>query len=431
MKKYAITLVLLLSTHLYANSFKTEKWLTENGTKVVFYQAMEVPILSINIAFAAGSAYDSTHFGLAALTGRMLAQGSANLDANQIAEQLADTGAQYSNETSRDMAAFSLNTLNNEAALNQAIATFTLMLTKPAFHIDSFNHEKNQQLIALSQSLESPDDVANKAFFNLLYKTHPYGHPINGNNESVKSLSLLQVRDFYKRYYVASNGVLVIVGAINSEKAHALATQITKDLPMGKPADPIEKATPLSNPETANIPFTSSQTVIRLGQIGVSHANPDYMALNVGNYILGGGALVSRLSDEVREKRGLTYDVNSQFIPMPGEGPFIISLSTKTTQAQEALKVTQDTLNAYLSTGPTLEELNGAKQYLTGSFALSLASNSNIANTLLRLTFYNLPDDYLDTYKARVEAISIDDVKQAFDRLIHPDKMVLIQVGKM
>lgn len=434
MKKWLIlvmNLAILGSQPLHANTFKTQKWLTRNGAKVVFYQANEVPMLNINIAFAAGSAYDGKAFGLSALTLQLLNQGNGNLNASQIADNLADTGAQYEAETSRDMAVLKLKTLTSESALKQAIETFALIINKPDFKQEAFNREKNQLLMAIQQSQESPDNVANLAFFNKLYQDHPYAHSVNGTMETVKPLNAWQVRNFYKRYFVSANAVIVLVGAIDEAKAHQIAEQITQSLPKGEPAPAIPKAKPLALAEKFDIPFPSSQTMLRLGQIGIDHRTPDYFSLMVGNYILGGGILVSRLSYEVRELRGLTYGVTSQFMPMPGYGPFLISLSTKNEEAATALNVTRKTLSDFLKAGPSDEELTAAKQYLSGSFPMSLASNGNIAGMLLRITFYQLPDDYLNTYVSHIESVSRDDIKKAFDHQINPDKMLLVSVGKL
>lgn len=239
-----------------------------------------------------------------------------------------------------------------------------------------------------------------------------------------------QVIAFNKRYYVAKNAILVMVGAINGETAHQLAEQLTQELPEGQPAPPIPKAIQLTQAETINISFPSSQTVIRLGQLGIDHHDSNYFPLIVGNYILGGGALVSRLAIEVREKQGLTYGVDSQLVPMSGKGPFLISLSTKNKQTKDVLDIIQNELRTYIDKGPTDEEMNAAKQYLTGSFPLSLSGNRSIANILLRMTFYHLPEDFLDTYLARINAVSREQVKQAFKQQVNPDKLLLVTVGK-
>lgn len=424
----AITAVFLIH-NANAGQFKTERWQTDKGARVVFYKAMDVPMLYVNVAFAAGSARDGSQFGLSTLTTDLLDQGNGNLNASQVAEKLADVGAQFGATSSRDMIALQLKTLTENDALNQAIDTMSLIINKPTFRTDAFNRQKNQQLQDIARTLDSPDNVANIVFFNKLYGDHPYAHSVTGNANSVRALTARQVREFHSRYFVASNAVIVLVGAIDSDKAHQIADKLVQDLPKGEPAETIATATPKTAREDVMVPFHTSQTTLRLGQIGINHANPDYFPLMVGNYILGGGALVSRLSHEVREKRGLTYDISSQFLPMPGDGPFIISLSTKNNQVTTALQVTEETLATFLANGPDEDELIAARQYMVGSYPLSLASNAGIANILLRTEFYHLPEDFLDTYIARIENVSLADIKSAFDKLIHQNTFLLVAVG--
>lgn len=423
-------LILSIPTQVMANSFKTEQWTTANGVKVVFYKAMEVPMLDIHMAFAAGSAYDEEAHGLSALTTNLMNQGNGGLDATALAEGLDNTGAQLGYETSKDMTVYTLKTLVSAKALEQSTTLFSKIIAHPDFPSSAFEREKNQQLMAIKQAQESPEDVANRQFFKSLYQNHPYAHPTSGSTKSVKALTREQVLAFYKQYYVAKNATLVMVGALDSPAAHQLADKLTRDLAPGKPANAIPKAVLHEEANRVNITFPSSQTVVRLGQIGIDHHHPDYFPLLLGNYILGGGTLVSRLGLEVREKRGLTYGVASQFAPMMGEGPFLISLSTKNKSAQEALKITQDTLDRFIKDGPTTEELKAAKQYLTGSFPLSLSSNSAIASLLLRMTFYHLPQDYLDSYVARINSITLEEVKLAFQKQVHPTQMLVLTVGR-
>lgn len=437
MKKYLKKHLILISliscftfTPSWAFDFKIEKWETSNGARVVFYQAMQVPMLDVNVAFAAGSAYDGQNFGLSTLTANLIDKGNGSYNANQIADSLAQIGAQYGAGAKRDMSLLHLRTLTEPQALNAAIKTFALIINHPNFPSAELAREKSQLLMAIEQKKESPEDTAFDLFFRTLYRDHPYAHPVEGTKETVSALDQGRVKHFYQQYYTGSNAVLVIVGAISSQQAHDISKALVESLPKGQKAAPIPTAKPLTDAETLRVPFPSSQTIIRLGQRGIDYHNPDYFPLLVGNYTLGGGALVSRLATEVREKRGLSYGVSSQFLPMPGDGPFVIGLSTKTSQAPLALQVTQETLQSFLQTGPTAEELLAAKKYLTGSFPLSLASNANIANILLKMNFYQLPDDYLDTYIARIEKVTLEDIKQAFNRLIHPDKMVLISVGQ-
>lgn len=425
-----LTLLIGLSHTTSASTFKIEKWLTKNGVQVIFYPTMEVPMLDVSLAFAAGSAYDGDQYGLSALTSRLMNQGNAGRDATAIAESLADVGAQYKAEVNRDMVIFNLRTLVAKDALAKASSTFAQIINHPDFLDYEFSREKKQQMMAIEQRQESSEEVANLHFFQALYKQHPYAHPVNGTNETVKAINMSQVIEFNKRYYVAKNAILVMVGAIDSETAHQFANQLIQELPEGQPAPSIPKATQLTQAESINLPFSSSQTVIRLGQIGIDHHDPNYFPLIVGNYILGGGALVSRLAIEVREKQGLTYGIDSQFVPMSGKGPFLISLSTKNKQTKDALDIIQNVLRTYIDKGPTDEEMIAAKQYLTGSFPLSLSGNRSIASILLRMTFYQLPEDFLDTYLARINAVSGEQVAQAFKQQVNLDKLLLITVGK-
>lgn len=426
-----LTLLLLsISQTAIAKPFKIEKWVTKNGVKVVFYKAMEVPMVDISLAFAAGSAFDGKHHGLSTLTANLMNQGSSGEDATSLAETLADTGAQFNAQNSKDMAVYTLRTLSNKKALEKSTEVFEKIINHPDFPNEAFEREKKQQLMAIEQAKDSPDEVATLTFFKTLYQDHPYAHSPLGTKDTVNALNKGQVLEFYKHYYVAHNALLIIVGALDLPQAQQLADKLTKALPQGEKAQAIPKAALSPLAKTINIPFPSSQTKVRLGQIGIDHHNPNYFPLLVGNYILGGGTLLSRLGLEVREKRGLTYGVTSQFVSMPGSGPFLISLSTKNDSTKDALKITQDTLQTFINEGPTEKELDAAKQYLSGSFPLSLGSNSAIASLLLRMSFYQLPDDFLDTYVNRIKNTTREQIRQAFAQQVHPDSMLLLTVGQ-
>lgn len=433
MKPYALMLsfiILILPQTWAAKPFETLRWQTKNGARVVFYQAMEVPMLDISIAFAAGSAYDDDKWGLSALTVRLLNQGNGGLSANTIAEKIAETGAQYEKVNNQDMVIFNLKTLTTQENLTKATEVFSLIIAHPDFPPESFSREKNQQLMAITQAQESPDQIANQMFFRALYKHHPYAHPVNGDTDHVTSLKLEDVQNFYQHFFVSSNAVIVLVGAIDKSTAEQLAEKITSELPQGKPSVKITSAQPLTEEINIEVPFPSSQTILRLGQLGITHHDDHYFPLLVGNYILGGGALVSKLADELREKRGLTYGVYSQFAPMLGKGPFLISLSTQTSQAKTATDLARDTLNVFMKSKPDEKALLAAKQYLTGSFPLSLASNRSIADILLKIAFYHLPDDYLSTYINRINNVTAEQIQDSFKQLITPNTLIQVSVGK-
>lgn len=425
-----LALILTLSSG-FAASFETREWQTANGVHVVFHHAPEVPMLDVNIAFTAGSAYDGTQFGLSTLTRRLLDQGNGGLDAGTIADRFAEVGAQYASASNRDMIVLTLRTLTQPKALKQACDMFALLISRPDFPADAFLREKNQQLMTITQNKKLPDSIAEDTFYQTLYGKHPYAHAPNGEYASVNALNVTDVRHFYQKYIVGKNTVIVLVGDIDEATAHELAESMTHDLSQGEVAMPVPEARPLQDEMNIEVPFPAPQSVLRLGQLGITHQNNDYFALQVANYILGGAAsMESELAHELRESRGLTYSVISEFFPMPGKGPFIISLSTRHNQAKTALDLTRKTLTTFVMAGPSEQELQAAKNYLTGSFPLSLTSNRSIANLLLRIAFYHLPKDFLNNYITHINAVNVTDIKQALQRNIHPDKLLQITVGR-
>jgi len=180
---------------------------------------------------------------------------------------------------------------------------------------------------------------------------------------------------------------------------------------------------------TRIIAHPASQSHILIGAPGMRRDDPDYFPLYVGNYVLGGGGFVSRITEEVRNKRGLAYSAYSYFSPLEQRGPFLIGLQTKREQAQEALSVVQKTLRRFLASGPTEEELKAAKQNIIGSFPLRIDSNRKILEYLALIGFYRLPLTYLEDFGRHVDRVTVADIKSAFARRIDPDKMVTVVVG--
>lgn len=404
------------------------EWQTKNGAHVVFYAAPELPMLDINVAFYAGSAYDGDQFGLSTLTTALLDQGNGGFNANVFASKFADIGAQYGATNNQDMMLLTLRTLTEPETLKQATDLFKLLIAHPEFPSDAFNREKNQLLLSIHQKQESVDAIAKQAFYQKLYQQHPYAHPVEGTTASVTALTLEEVRRFYKQYLVGQNAVIILTGAIDSKTAHELAERVMQDLPNGQLASEIPKASELRSASDVAIQYPATQTAVKLGQVGITHQDPDYFALQVGNYILG-GSINSRLSQEIREKRGLTYDINSSFTSMPGVGPFVIAFSTRHDQTKAVLDIARATLTSFVESGPTEAELTAAKQYLIGSFPLSMASNQSIASMQLRLAFYHLPKDFINHYIQHVQAVSIQDIKQAFQHHIDPNHLLQVTVG--
>jgi zinc protease len=423
-----LCLGLLLSISAEANP-EIQHWTTGNGARVYFVAAPELPMVDIRVVFDAGSARDGKLPGLAMLTNGMLEEGAGKLDADAIAERFDSLGARFSASSERDMAIVGLRSLTKPKLLEPALQTFALLLGQPSVPPDALERVRRQMLIGLQSEEQDPGDIANKAFYSTLYGSHPYGSHPAGSVESINAMSRQEVLDFHRRYYVGRNAVVAIVGAVSREEAAHLAEQAVGALPAGEAAPALPAVSPLKQAIAKHIDHPSTQTHVLMGQPGVHRGDADYFPLYVGNHILGGSGLVSRLSEEVREKRGLSYSVYSYFLPMRVAGPFVLGLQTRNESTGEALKVLRQTLSAFAERGPTEEELLAAKKNITGGFPLKIDSNSDILGYIAMIGFYGLPLNYLDTFNSRVEAITATQIRDAFARRVQPEKMVTITVG--
>ena len=272
--------------------------------------------------------------------------------------------------------------------------------------------------------------MGKKAFYRNLFGEHPYAGDPLGDKASVESLTRDDLLDFYRRYYVARNLVVAMVGAVDRSQAVRIAERLTAGLAEGEAAPAVPPVPGLTAGQLKRLDFPSSQSHLFAGQPGMRRGDPDYFTLYVGNHVLGGNGLVSQLSQEVREKRGLSYSVYSYFLPMQQDGPFMMGLQTKNSQVDDARQVLMDTLRRFREQGPTAEELQAAKQNITGGFPLRIASNSKIVQYLAMIGFYNLPLDYLDVFNDKIEAVTAEQIRDAFRRRLDPERFVTVVVGE-
>ena len=244
---------------------------------------------------------------------------------------------------------------------------------------------------------QSPGTIASETFYKELYKDHPYALPDIGTEQSVKVISRNDLIKFYKKYYVAENALVTIVGDVNKRQAKALAEKVVGKLPKGKKALAVSAVKDIDKAISIHHAHPSTQTHIMVGQPGLHRKDKDYFVLYVGNHILGGSGFGSRIVEEIREKRGLAYSSYSYFYPTLKRGPFIIGMQTGNKQTEEALNVLKETLNNFIEQGPTEKELIHAKKNITGGFVLRYDSNRKLAEYLGMIGFYRLPLNYLDT----------------------------------
>lgn len=409
---------------------KIEHWTLDNGVRVYFVRATELPLVQLRIVFDAASSRDPAQKpGVAAMTNSMLRQGAGKLTADDIASGFEDLGAEFSTDSGRDTAILDLRSLSDTKLLHPALDLLTQIIANPSFPEPTLERERARALIGLSRDTQQPAVIAEKAFMRELYGDHVYAHHPGGTEASMRAITRADLVDHHRQYYTGANAWLALVGNVSTGEAKEIANRVLGGLPKGVAAPALPPVPVPAKTKPRLIPFPVSQSHIRLGEPTIDRADPDYFPLYVGNYTLGGGGLVSRLSDEVREKRGFSYSVYSYFSPLRAPGPFILGLQTKNSQRQEALKVVRKVVADFVANGPTDVELAAAKKNLTGGFPLRLDSNRKIAEQLASIAYYGLPLTYLDDFIASIDAVTADQIRDAFKRRVHPDRLVTVIVG--
>lgn len=409
---------------------KIQQWQTASGSEVYFVENHDLPIVDISVNFAAGSARDSAaKSGLAGVTRYMMTLGAAGMTDEKIANKMADIGAILGGDFDADRAGFKLRTLSSEREKTQALEVFTKILQQPDFPDDVLTREKARIISGLQESATQPESISSKEFMKALYGSHPYSLDESGEVDTVAKITRDDLQSFYKQYYGAKGAIIAIIGDLTREQAGAIAESISTGLPKSAAVNPIPAVTLPTQPLEKRIAHPASQSHILLGYPGIKRGDPDLFPLYVGNYVLGGGGFVSRLTEEVREKRGLVYSVYSYFMPMAEPGPFQLGLQTKKDQAEDALKLVKETLDNFIKNGITEAELKAAKANIIGGFPMRIDSNSKILDYLAVIGFYKLPLNYLDEYNSNVEKITVAQIKDAFSRRLKTENFVTIIVG--
>ena len=407
-----------------------QNWATRNGARVYFVAAPELPMVDLRLVFDAGGARDGALGGLANTVNRMLDEGTLTRDTSAIASSFEMAGASFSASSHRDMAVVELRVLSDAQFREPALDVFADVLAHPQFPEAAFARIRQSSEIGQQQKEQSPAAIASLSFYRALYGAHPYAQPPTGTRQTLAKIRREDLQAFHQRYYVARNLTIAIVGALSRQEAEAVAERVSSELPAGAPAETLPPVLPLAKARYLHHEFPSQQTHIMLGVPGIRYGDPDSYALAVGNEILGGGAFTSLLMTEIRQKRGLTYGVYSGFSPMRVEGPFTITLSTRSDQTDEALKITRQVVSDFVRRGPDADVVREAKANIVRGFPLSTASNASIVGYLGAIGFYQLPLDYLDRYVARIQAVTPEEVRAAMQRHVNPERMLVVTVGK-
>ncbi len=405
-----------------------QRWHTAEGAQVLFVEAPELPMFDLRLTFAAGSSRDASTPGLALLTNSMLNEGIAGRDATAIAAAFEELGAQFGNGAYRDMALASLRSLSAPDKREPALALFAEVVGRPSFPPEALERIKNQVMTGFELWKQNPGKLASVELYRQLYGEHPYGHPTEGAPNVVPGIDTTQLRAFHRQAYTPGNVVIALVGDLRRAEAEAIAAKVSAALPPGPALAPLPPpGAPISS--SKHIEYPSQQTHLLLAQLGIPRGHPDYPALYLGNRILGGGGFGTRLMEEVREKRGLTYGIYSGFSPMSVAGPFMVSVQTRAELADGTLALVRQLLGEFIAEGPTELELERAKRELAGSFPLSTASNADIAAQLGSIGFYGLPLTHLEDFMRDIQALSVEQVREAMARHLVLEQFVTVSAG--
>lgn len=420
-----------------------EQWTLENGAKVYLVQSRSLPMLDVNIAFDGGSRRDpADKIGLAdfvaILADKGVTAGAAGTDAHQepaldengVTDAWLDLGGIFAASASRDEFAYSLRTLTYPDVLPEAVALAARVIAHPSFPADVLKREQARAVAALKESLTQPGPVASRAYYAAVYSGHPYADQYT--EQTLNAITVADLKNFHARYVLPCRARISMVGNVSREEANDIAQKLLSQLPQSGacPALPeVAEVPALTQAVHENMKFNAAQAQILVGAPGIKRSDPDFLVLVVGNHVLGGNGFSSRLMQQVREERGLTYGVGSYFAPGANVGAFTISLKTRPDQAQEALTVVQQVLTTFMNEGPTEAELQAAKANLVGGFPLMFDSNAKLLRQVANIARNDLPLDYLDQWPHLIEAVTADQVKQAFQRVIDPDKMVTVVLG--
>jgi zinc protease len=436
-------LALLMSSAQAA--LPVEHWSQPSGAKVYLVESPAIPMVDIRLEFDAGGRREpADKAGLASVTAGMTSKGieaagpaggptayPQAMDENQLGEAWADLGAGFGGSAGSDRMSFSLRSLTYPDLLAKAVQLAARQLGEPEFPEGVWQRERQRFAASIREADTRPATVAGKAYASAVYGDHPYGYDMT--EETLGRIGVQDMRAMY-RLVEPCRAKVSIVGAVTRAQADAIVTALLSRLPAAasgrcESLPAVAEVAPLSSARVQDIPFASAQAHVLIGQPGYKRRDPDYFALLLGNYILGGGGFVSRLSQEVREKRGLSYSVYSHFSPGLHAGAFTVGLQTRPDQTAQAVQLAQEVVARFVEEGPTQAELKAAKDNLIGGFPLLIDSNRKLLDNIANIAWNDLPLNYLDTWTDQVKRVGAADVKAAFARKVQPGRMVTVTVG--
>jgi zinc protease len=401
-----------------------------NQLILIVCEEHSLPFVTFQLLINSGSWKDPQgEEGLSYLTARGLLLGTTKRKVTTIHEELDFIGASLSSSSGRDYATLSLKVLKKD--LDKGWDLFMDVLTQPTFPEEEIKREVEKTLAAIQSAEDQPDVVAEKEFQKTLFLNSPYGHPVEGTKESLPRITREAIVRFYRTYYYPNNAILTIVGDITADE---VKTQLVPSLvkwPLAEIPKVPFKTSFAKEQKTVKIDRGITQANIIIGHAGVSRDNPDYYALMVMNYILGGGGFSSRLTEEIRNKRGLAYSVGSFFDTGKYPGSFQIVLQTKNSSAREAIALSLQGMERIRKEMVSEKELEGAKKYLIGSFPMRLNTQGKLTSFLTQVEYHGLGLDYPEKYPSLIRSITREEVFRVAKKYLHPKNFILIMVANL
>ena len=387
-----------------------------------------VPLVAIRFAFEGGSAQDPKgKEGVAHFTSAMLDEGAGDLDASAFQERMEDIAMRMSFSQGRDSYYGSFQTLTEN--LDAAANLLKLAITKPRFDESAVERIRKQLVASLAFAAKNPNQMAGKAWSETAFPNHPYGRASKGTAESMAAITPADLHAYRERVFAKSTLKVAVVGDIDEARLGALLDEVFGGLADKPELVKVADIKPAGGTIKV-IEMPVPQSVAVFGFEGIARNDADFVTAYVMNHILGGGGFASKLMEEVREKRGLAYSVYSYLQPYDKAAIFAGSVATKNEKLAESLDVIRAEIKQMAEQGPSQAELDNAKSYLTGSYALRFDTSSKIANQLLGIQQEDLGIDYVNSRNEQISAITLDDIKRVAKRLLKPENLIVAVVGK-
>jgi zinc protease len=407
-----------------------ERYTLSNGVHLIVSEQHALPLVVVQILIDAGARRDPRgQEGVASLTADLLTEGTKTRTASEISRAFDFIGASYDTSADTDYAALTLRVLRKD--FDTGLDLLADLLQHPSFPEAEVGRRREAALARIKASEDDPGEVAERAFVKTLFPDEPYGHEVIGTPEALRQLTRKEIVAFYTKYYRREDSIITVVGDVSAPEVRDRMEQALRDWKKGAVAPFQYPAVVAGRVKTVTVDKPITQASIILGQRGVARDNPDYYALQVMNYVLGGGSFSSRLFDNIRTKAGLAYSVGSFFTVNRAPGSFQVVMQTKNASTNDAIQRACGELERIRAEPVSDDEVNDAKLYLTGSFPLRLDSNAKIAGFLAQVEFFNLGADYADTYMQRINAVTTADVQRVARQYLHPEQMDLVVVSNL